>query len=63
MHRPIATTTACPPASPAVELTIVFVLVGLRLGFWASLAGVATLLTLIPIQVSTYTSVLCVLLL
>jgi hypothetical protein len=29
----------------------VFVLVGLRLGFWASLAGVATLLTLIPTQV------------
>jgi hypothetical protein len=30
---------------------IVFVLVGLKLGFLASLAGVSTLLALIPVQV------------
>ena len=43
-----------PPSSsclPAVELMIVFVLVGAKLGYWASLAGVATLLALIPTQV------------
>jgi uncharacterized membrane protein YfcA len=34
-----------------VELMIVFVLVGLKLGFLASLAGIATLLMLIPTQV------------
>ncbi|EFN52562.1 hypothetical protein CHLNCDRAFT_138549 [Chlorella variabilis] len=33
-----------------LELMIVFVLVGAKLGYWASLAGVATLLALIPTQ-------------
>ena len=46
---------ACLPAStrppPAVELIIVFVLVGTKLGFWASLAGCATQMALIPTQV------------
>ncbi|KAL4420399.1 hypothetical protein ABPG75_010055 [Micractinium tetrahymenae] len=33
-----------------VELLIVFLLVGHKLGYWAALAGVSMLLTLIPIQ-------------
>ncbi|KAL4424666.1 hypothetical protein ABPG77_004473 [Micractinium sp. CCAP 211/92] len=33
-----------------VELLIVFLLVGQKLGYWAALAGVSTLITLIPVQ-------------
>lgn len=37
-----------------IELAVVLVLVGLRLGFPASVAGVATLLLLIPTQVRIF---------
>lgn len=57
--RLLSTLTRLPPLlsllSPpplAVELAIVFVLVGLKLGFLASLAGVSTLIMLIPVQAS-----------
>lgn len=41
------------PSAPAVELLIVFLLVGQKLGYWAALAGVSTLITLIPVQASS----------
>lgn len=44
---PAPTLQVCSP----IELAIVFVLVGLKLGFLASFAGISTLLLLIPAQV------------
>lgn len=50
-HPALPSRSRHPPPLLPVELLIVFVLVGLKLGFLASLAGVSTLLALIPVQV------------